>query len=138
MNSPDLLRTSQWGADRKKWLDEQLGVGPWGKSMAPEAQQQRDFLELAQNDPQAYKRLQVQTVGNLRPNPFAAAAGGGGYGGSARGYDPTDKLTSFSSPGSSGGAPRLRAMRPVQPLDLAAGVMQPRANTTKKYPNPFS
>jgi len=145
MNSPDLLRQQQWGAQQKAQLDEKFGVGPWGQSMLPQAQSMRNMFELAERDPQAYNRLEAMTaIQNARQNPFAGSGGGGGGGGGGGlgGADYLDKLTTVSTPSSlRGTAPVFKGMKAIDPYESVRG-MNSYANLpakpSKKYFNPFT
>lgn len=111
--------TREVAQDQLNGLDQMLGVGPWGQSMAPQAQPYRDNLQLAANDPQAFNRklLDFNQQGGM-PNPFMGG-GGGQRGGS--GSQMPRVPTQITSPGKPAGAPSF--------------MQQPQKS---RFPNPFS
>ncbi len=150
MNSPDLLRQQQWGAQQKAQLDEKFGVGPWGQSMLPQAQPMRNMFELAERDPQAYNRLQAQVATGAMPNPFEEAGSGGGSGGSRSGFsgggsgggNPLQRMTSVRPPSTlTGTAPVFKGAKAIDPYESVRGMNNYAnlpAKPSKRYFNPFT
>lgn len=120
--------------DRMASMDQEVGVGPWGQSMSPYLQPERDNLMLQANDPQAFNRKFVTSQRNLlasqRPNPFemlgnpASGIGvipGPGMFGNGR----SKPFTQISTPGGPAGSPSF--------------TQTPSGNRSRsKFPNPFS
>lgn len=121
MITDELMRKQQLleqeaARDQIQMMDQQLGVGPWGKSRSPIAQPHRDNLTQLSNDPQAFNRRLLEEQQQNMPNPFEGGGGGGGGGGRR----PLQNLTKFSSTSNPTGAPSF---------------MQTQKS---KFPNPFS
>jgi hypothetical protein len=144
MNSPNLLKRQQWGAQQKALFDEQVGVGPWGKSMMPEAQHLRDSAALAERDPQAYNRLASRTAIDYhrRVNPFSGGSGGSGSAGTAYRASSNEKPLSVRAPSSlTGSAPMFKGAQAVDPYERTRAMHPAQSaalpQVSKKYFNPF-
>lgn len=130
-------------ADQVQGLDAMVGVGPWGQSLSPRVQSERDMYALMAEDPQRAQREQLDLIANMnKPNPFsgpAMFAQRGGRGGQVAvgnpfgfGYNGKGSTT-VGLPGAPGlpiNGPSKATFAPNTPMKFP--------KQQGKFPNPFS